>query len=58
MGVVVASFTLVDSPACFGCRLSTLVWLAQHAGLPGKGGESRGAFRNAAMKAFADRCNH
>jgi hypothetical protein len=55
MGVVVASFTLVDSPACFGCRLSTLVWLAQHAGLPGKGGESRGAFRNAAMKAFADR---
>ncbi|QVL34834.1 beta-lactamase family protein [Telmatocola sphagniphila] len=30
-----------------------LVWLVQHAGYPGKGGESQGAFRQAAYKEFA-----
>ena len=29
------------------------VWLVQHAGFPGKGGKSQGAFRAAALKAFA-----
>ena len=30
-----------------------LVWLVQHAGFPGKGGQAQGAFRKAAIDAFA-----
>jgi len=30
-----------------------LVWLVQHAGFPGKGGQAQGAFRKAAVDAFA-----
>lgn len=30
-----------------------LVWLVQHAGFPGKGGQAQGAFRKAAIEAFA-----
>jgi CubicO group peptidase (beta-lactamase class C family) len=29
-----------------------LIWMVQHAGFPGNGGQSQGAFRNAAEKAF------
>ncbi|MEO8498515.1 MAG: hypothetical protein ABI614_25915 [Planctomycetota bacterium] len=29
-----------------------LIWLVQHAGFPGKGGESQEAFRRAALERF------
>ena len=32
-----------------------LIWLVQHAGFPGQGGQAQGAFRKAAIEAFAPR---
>jgi hypothetical protein len=35
-------------------RGMVMVWMVQHAGFPGNGGESQGAFRKAALEMYGN----